>query len=501
MRARRLWATALAALLAVAAGGASTAGQAGAAYCEVTVTGTLTDAISGTPIVRGVAWIVSPDGSDYVNNPYWDATDAAGRYSIALGCRNGDAVVAASDSNQFLYSTHYGRNATDIAHAQPFSLRSPGEITGQDVLFTPPGWFVPVQPTRVIDTRDDAAGALGPGASRTFPLDGLPADTTAVVLNVTATQGTARSSFVSVVDEGLRSTPKQSSINTVAARDVANLVTARIVPPAVSGRTQPQVTLYNNSGTTHLVADLEGYYATSAGAGLVPVAAVRALDTRSSTALGAGETRTLPLAPPEGAVAVAVTVTSTQASARTSFISAFPAGDPDGPSTSTLNSYRGDDIANLAIDPLGADGDIAVHNDQGTTHVVVDVVGWFVEDDGAAYYPINPKRADQPMGFGLAGFVITNPDIEISKFSVAVLLNLTTVATTEPTYVTVWDQGYPKPSTSNANARPGADVGTAVLLRAHGGAHAMVEGGRGYSLGMLDVTGYFAVPGSTDLAP
>ncbi|GIG41637.1 hypothetical protein Cph01nite_33990 [Cellulomonas phragmiteti] len=484
----------LAALLAVV-GGTSAAGPATAA-CVVTVTGTLTDAISGAPVARGYAWIVGADGSGYFNSPHHAWSDASGRYSIPLDCRDGDAVVAAAGGNELVYSTHYGRNATDVAHAQPFSLRAPGEVAGQDVLFTPPGWFVPVQPRRVIDTRSGGAGPVGPGASRTFPLAGLPADTTAVVLNLTATEGSSPTSFVSFVDEGLRSTPTQSSVNTVAGRDVANLVTARIVPPRVSGRTQPQVTLYNNAGTTHLVADLAGYYATSAGAGLVTVAPTRALDTRQSSALGTGETRTLPLAPPAGAVAAAVTVTSTEASAVTSFISAFPAGDPNGPRTSTLNAYRGDDIANLAVVPLGDGGAIALHNDQGSTHVVVDVIGWLVQGGGAAYYPINPKRADQPMGFG-ANFVISNPDIEISKFPVALLLNLTTYGTTEHTYVTVWDQRYPQPGTSNANARPGADIGTAVLLRSGSGSHAMVTGGRGTSGVVLDVTGYFAVPGSS----
>lgn len=487
----------VAALLAVGSGAAA-AGPAAAAPCDVTVTGTLTDAISGAPVKRGHVWIANADGTGYFNSSTQTHADAAGRYSITLPCRQGDGVVLASGAFETAgrYSTHYGRNATDLAHAVPFSLRSPGVIAGQDVLLTPPGWLVPVAPTRAIDTRDDTAGALRAGESRTFPLDGLPADTTAVVLNLTATQGTARSSFVSVVDGKTSSPPTQSSINTVAGRDVANLVTARITPPRVSGLTRPQVTLYNNAGTTHVVADLAGYYATSAGAGLVATDPARALDTRTSAALRAGETRTVPLTPPEGAVAVAVTVTSTQASARTSFVSAFPAGDPEGPATSTLNAYRGDDISNLAIVPLGDDGDIAVHNDKGSTHVAVDVVGWFVDGGGAAYFPINPKRADEPMGFG-ARFVFTNPDVELAGFPHALLLNLTTYRTTQPTYVTVWDDRYPRPATSNANARPGADIGTAVLIRSGSGANARLEGGRGHSYGLFDVTGYFAIPGAT----
>ncbi|MDQ0424972.1 MULTISPECIES: hypothetical protein [Cellulomonas] len=499
MRARRWWARCLTVLLVTAAGvsGASTATAAG---CVVTVTGTLTDAITGAPVSRGHAWIVNADGSGYFGpGPEFASAeaDASGRYSVTLPCRPGDAVVAAAGGYEKAgyYSTHYGRNATDIAHAQLFSLRTSRTIEGQDVLLTPPGWFVPKTPTRVVDTRRDASGPLGPASSRSFPLPGLPADTTAVVLNVTATRGTARTSFVSVVDEGSRTVPTQSALNTVAGRDVANQVTARVVPPRISGRTEPRVTLYNNAGSTHLVADLVGYYATSAGAGLVTVDPRRALDTRSTTPLRAGETRTLPLAPPPGAVAAAVTVTSTRATAPTSYVSVFPAGDPGGPSTSTLNAYRGDDVSNLAVVPLGDDGAIALRNDQGTTHLVVDVVGWFVEGEGAAYYPINPKRADQPMGVGPARFVITNPDVEISKFPAALLLNLTSSRTTLPTYVAAWDDTYPRPATSVANARPGADVGTAVLLRSSSATNATVTVGRGYSLVMIDVTGYFAVPG------
>ncbi len=40
-------------------------------------------------------------------------------------------------------------------------------------------------------------------------------------------------------------------------------------------------------------------------------------------------------------------------------------------------------MPNLVVAKVGADGKVAVYNHSGSTHVVVDVVGWFEVDGGA----------------------------------------------------------------------------------------------------------------------
>lgn len=58
-----------------------------------------------------------------------------------------------------------------------------------------------------------------------------------------------------------------------------------------------------------------------------------------------------------------------------------------------LNAYRRSDIPNLAIVTLGAGDAITLHDDQGSTHLIVDVVGWHVEEGGADFQPVEATRA------------------------------------------------------------------------------------------------------------
>jgi hypothetical protein len=127
------------------------------------------------------------------------------------------------------------------------------------------GWFgagdsayVPVLPKRVLDTRfgnGAPVAKLGPGAGMNLQVTGrggVPAaGVSAVVLNVTVTEPTAQS-YVTVWPSG-QARPLASNLNFLAVRTVPNLVVVKV---GAGG----QVALYNNSGSTHLVADVAGWY-------------------------------------------------------------------------------------------------------------------------------------------------------------------------------------------------------------------------------------------------
>ncbi|NMM35075.1 MAG: hypothetical protein HHJ13_13965, partial [Phycicoccus sp.] len=83
-------------------------------------------------------------------------------------------------------------------------------------------------------------------------IPGLPAGTTAVALNVTATNPTA-ASYLTVYPAGA-TRPTASNLNFVKAQTIANLVIARV-------GTGNKVTFYNAAGTVDIIADLAGYYA------------------------------------------------------------------------------------------------------------------------------------------------------------------------------------------------------------------------------------------------
>ncbi|WP_315098318.1 hypothetical protein [uncultured Cellulomonas sp.] len=494
---RTVWASALLSVV-LAASAVPLATAASAASCG-TVHGTVTDEHTGVALpgmLVEVVGIAEWAGQGVVAS----ATSAAdGSFAIPVTCANMSATTRTTDPSGF-YGPRYGGAGTDVESGSGFWLGGNGEDVAQDrsVRLTAPGRLVPVEPTRVIDTREDAEGPLGPGEVARFLLDELPDHTVAVVLNLTATQGTASTSFVSALSYQYAE-PRTSVINSSAGRDVANLVTVPVSRYSESG--VYEVVLYNNAGYTHLVADLQGIYSSDEGAGFQPIAPTRVLDTRDSSPLGPRGTRSLVLAgpgkvAPADAVAAAVTITSTRATARTSYVSAYPSDATDGPSTSVLNAYQNDDIPNLAIVPLGPDGALTLYNDQGSTDIVVDVVGWFVESGGADYYPIEARRAvgSRTVDTGrVLEFTADSAQVEVRDDAVAMSLNLTTASASKLSYLTVYPTGTTRPFASNANARPGADIATGVLTRLGAGAAFSVYNNSGDVLALVDVSGYFAV--------
>ncbi|WP_158609506.1 peptidoglycan recognition protein family protein [Cellulomonas triticagri] len=108
--------------------------------------------------------------------------------------------------------------------------------------------FTPVAPVRAFDTR--SGSPLGAGEQRSLTVSGLPAGTTAVAMNLTSTRATSAATYLTVWGSGAR--PATSDLNAGAGRDQANQV---YVAPA-SGR----VNVYNNLGSSHVVADVFGYF-------------------------------------------------------------------------------------------------------------------------------------------------------------------------------------------------------------------------------------------------
>ena len=48
-------------------------------------------------------------------------------------------------------------------------------------------------------------------------------------------------------------------------------------------------------------------------------------------------------------------------------------------------------IPNLVVVRAGPDGNVALYNDQGSVHVIFDVVGWYGQN-GDSYNPVTPAR-------------------------------------------------------------------------------------------------------------
>ena len=246
------------------------------------------------------------------------------------------------------------------------------------------GRLVTVDPIRVLDTRAGIgapAGKVAPLGSVTLPVTGaVPADAAAVVMTLTADQGTAPG-YVQVIPTG-GATALGASSNLNIDRTGETMANTVIVPLGAGG----SVTLFTNAGA-HLVADVVGYFtganAAAASTGLfVPVTPVRAADSRvTGNLVQSGATFSIPLsgragvpAPPPSAVAGNLTATDTTASG---YVQLIPTGSstPIG-STSTLNINGTDRIVAAANIVSVANGAITAHN-QSATHLIYDVTGYF----------------------------------------------------------------------------------------------------------------------------
>ena len=155
-----------------------------------------------------------------------------------------------------------------------------------------------------------------------------------------------------------------------------------------------KVTLFNAAGSTELIADIAGYYDTSAPDEFVPVAPLRIYDTRDGTynvegtePIGAGvatsvqvrgtlTTSTGQVKVPAAADAVVFNFTGVAPTAGT-FLSALPTSPVSTPSVSNLNLPAGVNLPNLAITKIGPNGQMFFYNSTGSTAALADLAGYF----------------------------------------------------------------------------------------------------------------------------
>ena len=140
--------------------------------------------------------------------------------------------------------------------------------------------YTPVPPDRLLDSRDGTGGSATPWApSETRSLvvtgvGGVPADATAVVLNLTVTDATL-GGYVTAWPAGTAQ-PPTSNINFSPGQMIPNLV---IVPVGAGGA----VDLFNRYGQVDLVADVVGYYGPASTGAMSGLGPVRILDSRNGT--------------------------------------------------------------------------------------------------------------------------------------------------------------------------------------------------------------------------
>ncbi|MEH0824847.1 right-handed parallel beta-helix repeat-containing protein [Micromonospora sp. CPCC 205714] len=372
--------------------------------------------------------------------------------------------------------------------------------------------YVPVAPTRLLDTRipigvEHAAPVVANGGL-SLPIESIAgvsvADISAVVLNVTVTQPTA-AGFITVYPTGSGGS-NASNVNFVAKETVPNQVTVPVVNGSVSFH-------HTGQGTVHLVADLQGFYAES-GSGFAPVSPVRVLDTRegAGTPLPGNGTRPLDLSGrlPAGATAAVLNVTVTRPAAN-GVLKVFPYGSVV-PTASNLNFVTGQTIPNLVTVPV-VDGRVSIHNQSsGTTHVVADLAGWFSPDATQTFVPTEPTRiVDTRNGTGLPDrgsvplaaretarfqpFLPQENCLPACPAPTALVGNVTVTGPTAPGVLIAYPGGTQRPTASNVNFVTGETGSNAAVVAVDSGIE-LYNSSAGTTHAIVDRFGYFIGPAS-----
>lgn len=350
---------------------------------------------------------------------------------------------------------------------------------------TAPGAFVPMNPTRLLDTRV-RLGAPGPIAGRR-QIDAQITNATipagraaAVVLNVTVVNpGAAGYLSVFPTQSGDASV---SSLNFIAHQTVANLVTVRL---GSGGK----VSLFNGATLpTNVIADVAGYYlaqTTNPGAPgtFVPVKPARLLDTRPA---GVGSRGTAQVAtanrarlPASGYDSVVLNVTAV-APTRPGFLTAFATG-AQLPPASNLNFPAGRTVPNMTTVKVGSTGNVGkvslYNGSDGRVNLLADVAGYYnagTRTATGAFAPLaTPARIlDTRSNVGSTGKAPSSGALALQvrgrggvpATAAAVVLDVTVVNQTATGYLTVFPSDRSAPNASTINFVPRVTIANQVIV-------------------------------------
>jgi hypothetical protein len=378
--------------------------------------------------------------------------------------------------------------------------------------------YTALEPVRLLDTREGTGapkGAVTAGGVvdlRVAGVHGVPANATAVVLNVTGVSPSETTDIrVYPTPVVLSPVPVVSNLNLARGITRANLVT---VPVGNNGR----VRLRNNAGSVGLLADLAGFYAPGAASTFTAGDPVRILDTREgrgregTTRVGAGETFDLVVAGtgspvPAGATAVALTVTAVSATASTD-VRVYPTpatADAAPPVVSNLNVRPGGAVPNVVIVKVGRDGKVRLRNQSGAVHLLADVAGWYdAAAGGSLFRPVAPVRildtrtrlgtsptAATTVGAGQSIPLRAGGRGQVPSLASAAVLNVTGVGATATTDVRVYPSTATQvPVVSNLNLVRGQTAADLVVVKLGNGS-VRLRNSAGQVALLADVAGWF----------
>lgn len=216
----------------------------------------------------------------------------------------------------------------------------------------------------------------------------------------------------------------------------------------------------------------------------VPLQAARLYDSRDGTRvvdrgfarapgpIGPGGTVGVPVAgrggvPEVGAGTVVLDITGTTLFG-SSAMTVWPQGAPRPP-TSTLSLSPTEPVSRTVVTKLGDGGAVSLFNLTGLSDATVDVVGWFPEASplvsGVPQRLLDTRAEGGPLAAGEPRRVVVDGrGFAPAPPGSAVLVNLTATGATDPTAVTAWPTGGPRPAGPVLTPAPGRTVSTMTVV-------------------------------------
>lgn len=367
------------------------------------------------------------------------------------------------------------------------------------------GDYVPFTSSKILlDTRNAVGapgGVRGPGSVTTFQalgVQGIPASgVSGLVVRVAAFTPTAES-YLKVYPNGT-TRPAPAALNFPAGQSLSNFT---FVKPGANGK----LDLFNSAGSTHVYAEVQGYFSTAptgTTGGAVPVTQVRAIDTTRGTGtvkqkIDPKSTRTVTLTAggvPADAVAIQahVTVPSTTAAG---YLSTTPVGNRTG--TALVNYGKDMDTSSGGVIQLGTGGQVTLTNG-GTTaiDVVIDTMAYFTRSPnaGAGFRPATSRLFGQLVPKEATVEVVVGGTNGMPTKGVAgVALSFETSGAAHGT-LNAWPTGTAKPGVALTQHPPnGHQRSSAVIRPGTDGKISIYNESSAATFVYVDLEGWFADP-------
>lgn len=345
-----------------------------------------------------------------------------------------------------------GSAAASMWGAGMLNMGTPGSAP------SPPGnGYTPLpDPKRILGTADNIGGFNAPltaGQTIVMPVPGVPTDTTAVAVTITASSANATPATVEVGPQGANPLDARPTNLRVPPGAAGASVTAIV---EVSPDNTNRIAITNTAGSTNVAIDLLGYFNPGGANTYFPVAQpVRVLDTRGPNDgtpatpytghLATGQVDSVKVTPQSGggggpvpstAAAAVVNVTAVEATSGNAGLAVYASG----PSTPTQTVALGENqrASNLAIVPLASDGSgtIKVKDLNAPVNALVDVVGWFASGQGGRYVPLDQVTRIADTATGTGGRQGALGQGETASFGVSGLAGVSPAATAAALTVT-----------------------------------------------------------------